>query len=83
VLGLPSTHGTADGEPPNSIALKGTFGEDVLRRVVFDAFMGHYAMDRSAVSRILVGPFGLHAFGGAMLFLFLVFLWVFNFTTFF
>ncbi len=40
-------------------------------------------MEPSAISRTLVGPFGLHAFGGVVLALFLVFLWVFNFTNFF
>jgi hypothetical protein len=37
----------------------------------------------TAVSRILIGPYGLHAFLTAALALFLGFLWVFNFTTFF
>jgi hypothetical protein len=38
---------------------------------------------QTAVSRILIGPYGLHAFVAAALALFLAFLWVFNFTTFF
>lgn len=40
-------------------------------------------MTQPAISRILVGPYGLHGFGAAVLVLFLAFLWVFNFTTFF
>jgi hypothetical protein len=40
-------------------------------------------MEQSAVLRILVGPYGLHAFGGVVLVLFAVFLWAFNFTNFF
>jgi hypothetical protein len=36
-----------------------------------------------AISRFLIGPYGLHAFAAIVLVLFLVFLWVFNFTTFF
>ncbi len=40
-------------------------------------------MENSAASRILVGPYGLHACGLALLTLFVVFLWVFNFTSFF
>jgi len=36
-----------------------------------------------ALSRILIGPYGLHAFAAVALTLFLGFLWVFNFTTFF
>jgi len=40
-------------------------------------------MENSAVARILVGPYGLHAFGAVVLSLFLAFLWVFNFTSFF
>ncbi len=40
-------------------------------------------MAQAAVSRILVGPYGLHAFAAGVLGLFLAFLWVFNFTTFF
>lgn len=31
----------------------------------------------------MVGPYGLHSFGFAMLAVFLAFLWVFNFTSFF
>jgi hypothetical protein len=41
------------------------------------------AIMQTAVSRILIGPYGLHAFVAAALALFLAFLWVFNFTTFF
>ncbi len=40
-------------------------------------------MENSAASRILVGPYGLHAFGLVLLTSFVVFLWVFNFTSFF
>jgi hypothetical protein len=40
-------------------------------------------MERSAASKMLVGPYGLHAFGLLMLALFATFLWLFNFTTFF
>ena len=51
--------------------------------------MGHarywdtLAMENSAILRILVGPYGLHAFGLVLLSFFIVFLWVFNFTNFF
>ena len=41
------------------------------------------ALTQMAVSRILIGPYGLHAFVVAVLVLFLGFLWLFNFTTFF
>jgi hypothetical protein len=40
-------------------------------------------MTNSAVSRVLVGPYGLHAFGLVLLSFFVAFLWVFNFTNFF
>jgi len=40
-------------------------------------------MTQMAASRILIGPYGLHAFVVAVLVLFLGFLWLFNFTTFF
>jgi hypothetical protein len=40
-------------------------------------------MEDSAASRILVGPYGLHAFGLVLLTFFAVFLWAFNFTNFF
>jgi hypothetical protein len=40
-------------------------------------------MAQTAVSRILIGPYGLHAFIAGVLALFFGFLWVFNFTTFF
>jgi hypothetical protein len=40
-------------------------------------------MAQAALSRLLIGPYGLHAFIGVMLALFVAFLWVFNFTTFF
>jgi hypothetical protein len=40
-------------------------------------------MAQAALSKILVGPYGLHAFIAVMLGLFAAFLWVFNFTTFF
>ena len=35
------------------------------------------------MSRILIGPYGLHAVAFALLAFFLMFLWVFNFTAFF
>jgi hypothetical protein len=40
-------------------------------------------MAQSVVSRMLVGPYGLHAFGIVILVLFITFLWAFNFTDFF
>jgi hypothetical protein len=40
-------------------------------------------MQQAAPARILSGPFGLHAAGIVMLALFALFLWAFNFTTFF
>jgi hypothetical protein len=40
-------------------------------------------MEQSAVSRILVGPYGMHAALFVLLGLFAVFLWAFNFTSFF
>jgi hypothetical protein len=40
-------------------------------------------MTQAAISRMLIGPYGLHAFAAMVLVLFLGFLWVFNFTTFF
>jgi len=40
-------------------------------------------MARSAASRVLVGPHGLHAFGLAAIAGLIVFLWIFNFTNFF
>ena len=40
-------------------------------------------MQQSAASKILVGPYGLHAFSLLMLSVFATFLWVFNFTAFF
>jgi hypothetical protein len=40
-------------------------------------------MTQAAVSKILIGPYGLHAFLGVLLALFLGFIWLFNFTTFF
>jgi hypothetical protein len=40
-------------------------------------------MGQSATSRVIVGPYGLHAFGFVFLAMFLAFLWVFNFTSFF
>jgi hypothetical protein len=43
----------------------------------------HQAMSQAAVSRVLIGPYGLHAFGITFLVLFAVFLWAFNFTNFF
>jgi hypothetical protein len=39
-------------------------------------------MRQASLSRILVGPYGLHVFGAVMLALFLAFLCVFNFTNF-
>jgi hypothetical protein len=44
--------------------------------------IGTLAMESSAILRILVGPYGLHAFGLVLLSFFIVFLWVFNFTNF-
>ena len=41
------------------------------------------AMQSGTLSRVLIGPFGLHAFGFVVLALFALFLWAFNFTTFF
>jgi hypothetical protein len=40
-------------------------------------------MAPSAVSKVLVGPYGLHAFGIVVLVFFITFLWAFNFTSFF
>ena len=40
-------------------------------------------MVQAAITRILVGPHGLHAFAAVVLALFLAFLWVFNFTAYF
>lgn len=40
-------------------------------------------MERSAVSRILIGPYGTHALASIVLVLFMIFLWAFNFTNFF
>jgi hypothetical protein len=40
-------------------------------------------MAQAALSRILVDPYGPHAFVAVTLALFVAFLWVFNFTTFF
>lgn len=40
-------------------------------------------MSSTAISRVLVGPYGLHALAITALVLFLAFLGVFNFTTFF
>jgi len=40
-------------------------------------------MAQTTVSKTLVGPYGLHAFLVVLLVLFLGFLWLFNFTTFF
>ena len=39
-------------------------------------------MEQTTLARI-VGPYGLHAWAGAALVVFLGFLWMFNFTTFF
>jgi hypothetical protein len=66
-----------------SIVARAMFCERIRFRYRFDQLIGHLSMAESAVSRILVGPYGLHAFGAVVLFLFFVFLWVFNFTTFF
>jgi hypothetical protein len=41
------------------------------------------AMTQAAVTRRLIGPYGLHAFLAFLLALFVGFLWLFNFTTFF
>ena len=40
-------------------------------------------MQPGTLSRFFIGPFGLHAFGLGLLALFALFLWAFNFTTFF
>jgi hypothetical protein len=40
-------------------------------------------MSQATLSRLLIGPFGLHAFIAGALVLFAGFLWVFNFTNFF
>jgi hypothetical protein len=48
-----------------------------------DISMELRAMEQSAISRIFVGPHGIHAFGFIVLALFLAFLWAFNFTGFF
>ena len=40
-------------------------------------------MNRADASRLLVGPYGLHAVFAGFLILFAAFLWAFNFTTFF
>ena len=40
-------------------------------------------MAQAAISRILIGPYGLHAMTLAVFALFAAFLWVFNFTSFF
>ncbi len=40
-------------------------------------------MERSATSRIFIGPYGTHAMATIALVLFLIFLWAFNFTNFF
>jgi hypothetical protein len=40
-------------------------------------------MAHADISKLLLGPHGLHAFAATVLILFAVFLWVFNFTTFF
>jgi hypothetical protein len=45
--------------------------------------MGNASMAQTAVVRILIGPYGLHAFVAVVLALFLGFLWLFNFTNFF
>ena len=40
-------------------------------------------MAHQGISRILVGPYGLHAFAAVVLALFAAFIWAFNFTGFF
>ncbi len=40
-------------------------------------------MSSTAIARVLVGPYGLHALGIMALILFFIFLGIFNFTTFF
>jgi hypothetical protein len=40
-------------------------------------------MTSAAIFRVFIGPYGLHAFGLALLSMFMGFLWVFNFTSFF
>ena len=58
-------------------------GSDILRQMLLEKSGGTRTMAQTALARILVGPYGLHAFLGVMLALFVAFLWVFNFTTFF
>ena len=65
--------GGEDGQGSSGLAVRGTPSPDWDIR----------AMKQSTASRILVGPYGLHAFGFVVLAFFLAFLWVFNFTTFF
>jgi hypothetical protein len=38
---------------------------------------------QSVISRVFVGPYGLHAVGALALAIFVAFLWTFNFTSFF
>ena len=40
-------------------------------------------MAQATIARTLVGPYGLHLFGAALLLMFIGFLVVFNFTSFF
>jgi hypothetical protein len=40
-------------------------------------------MERAALARVFIGPFGLHAFVAIVLIMFALFLWAFNFTSFF
>jgi hypothetical protein len=59
------------------------FGNGAGADARFDQCLGQCTMEQSAIARIMVGPYGLHAFGFVVLGFFLMFLWVFNFTTFF
>jgi hypothetical protein len=48
----------------------------------FDPFIGQ-VMTQATIAKTLVGPYGLHAVGAALVALFVGFLVVFNFTNFF
>jgi hypothetical protein len=51
--------------------------------VLIDRCESASLMTQTAVSKLLIGPYGLHAFAAVVLGLFLAFLWLFNFTSFF
>ena len=59
------------------------FGNGATVTIVLTNSWDICGMEQSATARILVGPYGLHAFGFVVLGFFLAFLWVFNFTNFF